>query len=126
MPWRETLFWRSWLLPGFLRLTAKAQRRQREIAKQAKRQCHSCLAPSEASPCCFGCKSAPSIKVLTNSVLFERMNEDMDKDLNMGSILSDETIEQAGARLFDAILEVASGVIAITSHCDLQHGSAAI
>ena len=54
------------------------------------------------------------------------MNEDMDKDLNMGSILSDETIEQAGARLFDAILEVASGVIAIPSHCDLQHGSAAI
>ena len=43
-PWRETLFWRSLVAPGFLRLTAKAQRTQREIAKQAKRQCHSCLA----------------------------------------------------------------------------------
>lgn len=56
---------------------------------------------------CFGCKPAPSIKVATNSTLFERMHEDM--DLNMGTILSDETIEQAGARMFDAILEVASG-----------------
>jgi len=52
------------------------------------------------------------------------MNEDM--DLNMGSILSDETIEQAGARMFDAISEVVRGVLAIRSHCDLQHWSAAI
>jgi len=36
-PWRETLFWRSWQLPGFLSLTAKAQRTQREIAMQATR-----------------------------------------------------------------------------------------
>ncbi|MFM8400893.1 MAG: altronate dehydratase, partial [Pirellula sp.] len=39
--------------------------------------------------------------------LFERMNEDM--DLDMGTILAGETIEQAGHRLFDEILDTASG-----------------
>jgi altronate dehydratase len=56
---------------------------------------------------CFGCKPAPSIKVATNTSLFERMPEDM--DLNMGTILDQESIEQAGDRMFDAILETASG-----------------
>ena len=56
---------------------------------------------------CFGCKPVPSIKVATNSSLFERMNDDM--DLNMGTILENESIEQAGARMLDAILETASG-----------------
>jgi altronate dehydratase len=56
---------------------------------------------------CFGCKPAPSIKVATNTSLFERMPDDM--DLNMGTILDEETIEQAGERMFDAILETASG-----------------
>jgi altronate dehydratase len=35
------------------------------------------------------------------------MPEDM--DLNMGTILENESIEQAGQRMFDEILEVASG-----------------
>jgi altronate dehydratase len=35
------------------------------------------------------------------------MNDDM--DLNMGTILENESIEQAGARMLDAILETASG-----------------
>jgi altronate dehydratase len=35
------------------------------------------------------------------------MTEDM--DLNMGTVLGEETIEQAGDRMFDAILETASG-----------------
>jgi altronate dehydratase len=56
---------------------------------------------------CFGCKPAPSIKVATNTSLFERMPEDM--DLNMGTILDQESIEQAGDRMFEAILETASG-----------------
>ncbi len=56
---------------------------------------------------CFGCKPVPSIKVATNTSLFERMNDDM--DLNMGTILEEETIEQAGARMLDAILATASG-----------------
>ena len=56
---------------------------------------------------CFGCKPAPSIKVATNTPLFERMSDDM--DLNMGTILTGESIAEAGARMFDAILETASG-----------------
>lgn len=56
---------------------------------------------------CFGCKPAPSIKVATNTTLFEKMSEDM--DLNMGTILDEESIEQAGDRMFQAILDTASG-----------------
>ena len=56
---------------------------------------------------CFGCKPVPSIKVATNTSLFQRMPDDMDMD--MGTVLTDETIEQAGNRLFDAILATASG-----------------
>ena len=56
---------------------------------------------------CFGCKPVPSIKVATNTALFHRMPDDM--DLDMGTVLADESIEQAGDRLFDAILATASG-----------------
>ena len=56
---------------------------------------------------CFGCKPVPSIKVATNTSLFHRMPDDMDMD--MGTVLTSETIEQAGGRLFDAILATASG-----------------
>lgn len=56
---------------------------------------------------CFGCKPVPSIKVATNSALYQRMPDDM--DLDMGTVLTEESIEQAGDRLFDAILATASG-----------------
>jgi len=56
---------------------------------------------------CFGCKPVPSLKVATNTALFERMNEDM--DLDMGTILKGESIQEAGLRMFDEILETASG-----------------
>ncbi len=56
---------------------------------------------------CFGCKPVPSIKVATNSALFQRMPEDM--DLNMGTILEGESMIDAGTRLFNEILETASG-----------------
>ncbi len=56
---------------------------------------------------CFGCKPVPSIKVATNTELFHRMPDDM--DLDMGTVLANESIEQAGDRLFDAILATASG-----------------
>jgi len=56
----------------------------------------------------FGCKPAPSIKLATNSSLYQRMAEDM--DVNCGTILDgSETVEQCGARIFDLILRVASG-----------------
>lgn len=56
---------------------------------------------------CFGCKPVPSMKVSTNSELYQRMESDI--DLDTGTILRGESIEQAGARIFDAILDMASG-----------------
>lgn len=56
---------------------------------------------------CYGCKPVPSIKVATNSALYARMQDDM--DLNMGTIVDHESMEEAGQRMFDAILETASG-----------------
>ncbi len=56
----------------------------------------------------FGCKPAPSIKLATNSPMFQRMEEDM--DVNCGTILDgDETVQQAGQRIFELMLRVASG-----------------
>src|SRR3954451_20779268 len=56
----------------------------------------------------FGCKPAPSIKIATNTPLFRRMEEDM--DINCGTILDGhETVQEAGQRIFECILQVASG-----------------
>ncbi len=56
----------------------------------------------------FGCKPAPSIKLATNTPMFERMEEDM--DINCGTIADgDETVQQCGARIFDLIIRTASG-----------------
>lgn len=56
---------------------------------------------------CFGCKPTPSLKIATNTDLFERMPEDM--DLNAGTVVEGESMESAGRRIFDALLETASG-----------------
>ncbi len=56
---------------------------------------------------CFGCKPVPVIKIASNTDLFKRMPEDM--DLNAGTILTRETVEQAGDRFFEFALQVASG-----------------
>ena len=56
----------------------------------------------------FGCKPAPSIKIATNTPLFRRLEEDM--DINCGTILDGtESVAEAGARIFDHVLAVASG-----------------
>ena len=56
---------------------------------------------------CFGSKPAPTIKIATNTPLFQRMGEDMDFDA--GLILSGLPVADAGRQLFEFILEVASG-----------------
>lgn len=56
---------------------------------------------------CFGCKPSPSIKVATNTPMYERMSADM--DINAGTILDGETVETVGEQIFERILEVASG-----------------
>ncbi len=56
----------------------------------------------------FGCKPAPSIKLATNSAMYERMSEDM--DINCGGIVTgEESVAECGQRIFDLILRVASG-----------------
>jgi altronate hydrolase len=56
----------------------------------------------------FGCKPTPSIKLATNTPLYERMPDDM--DINCGGIADGvETVEECGQRIFDMILAVASG-----------------
>ena len=56
----------------------------------------------------FGMKPAPSIKLATNSPMYERMSEDM--DVNCGTILTgEESVADCGARIFQLILRVASG-----------------
>jgi altronate hydrolase len=57
----------------------------------------------------FGCKPAPSIKLATNTAMYERMVDDM--DINCGTILDGaETVQECGIRIFDSILATASGV----------------
>ncbi|MBE7201813.1 MAG: UxaA family hydrolase, partial [Parafilimonas terrae] len=56
----------------------------------------------------FGCKPAPSIKIATNSPMYRRLEEDM--DVNCGTIVDgEESVQQAGERIFDLILRVAGG-----------------
>jgi altronate hydrolase len=56
----------------------------------------------------FGCVPAPSIKLATNTALFDHMRDDM--DLNCGGIADgDETIAACGQRIFEAMVRVASG-----------------
>jgi altronate hydrolase len=56
----------------------------------------------------FGCKPTPSLKIASNTTLYNRMSDDM--DINCGTIIEgEETVEQAGERIFDAILAMASG-----------------
>lgn len=56
----------------------------------------------------YGCKPAPSIKLATNTRLYERMTDDM--DINCGTIVDGaETVQQCGERIFGLILKTTSG-----------------
>jgi altronate hydrolase len=56
----------------------------------------------------YGCKPAPSLKLATNTALWEHQEEDM--DINCGTIIDGkESVEAVGRRFFDLILETASG-----------------
>ncbi|MFO0815019.1 MAG: altronate dehydratase family protein [Gemmatales bacterium] len=55
----------------------------------------------------FGCKPAPSIKVATNTPLYDHMRDDM--DIDAGVILHGTTVEEVGRQIFEEILAVASG-----------------
>ncbi|GLZ02405.1 altronate dehydratase family protein [Actinoplanes sp. NBRC 103695] len=56
----------------------------------------------------YGCRPAPSLKVCSNNSTFTAMSGDM--DFNAGTILTgQESVVEAGRRLFNHILEIASG-----------------
>jgi len=56
----------------------------------------------------FGSKPSPTIKIATNTNMYDRMKEDM--DLDAGTILSaDETVESIGLQIYQMFLDVASG-----------------
>ena len=55
----------------------------------------------------FGCKPVPSIKIASNTPLYERMPDDM--DLDAGVILTGTPVAEVGRILFELMLEVASG-----------------
>ncbi len=55
----------------------------------------------------YGNKPTPSIKIATNSEVFQNMVEDM--DINAGDVLEGVSIEDKGREIFERILAVASG-----------------
>ena len=55
----------------------------------------------------FGCKPTPSIKLASNSFIFEQMNDDM--DINCGDVLEGVSLAEKGQEIFNEILRVASG-----------------
>jgi len=56
----------------------------------------------------YGCKPAPSLKIATNTPMYERMEDDM--DVNCGRILDGSMgVEEAGEQIFRLMLDTASG-----------------
>ena len=56
----------------------------------------------------YGCAPSPSVKLATNTALMERQSDDM--DINCGEVLDGTaTIEEMGARMFQLMLDTASG-----------------
>jgi altronate hydrolase len=56
----------------------------------------------------FGCVPAPSLKLATNTPMYQRMTDDM--DVNCGGIADGtDTVETCGSRIFELILQTASG-----------------
>jgi len=56
---------------------------------------------------CFGCKPVPTIKISTNTPMYERMVDDM--DINAGRILDGATIAEIGSEIFEEVIAVAGG-----------------
>ncbi|MEK9918337.1 MAG: UxaA family hydrolase, partial [Pelagibacteraceae bacterium] len=58
---------------------------------------------------CFGCKPVPSLKLATNTSMYNKMEEDM--DINCGTVIDGkETVEEVGQRVFDLVVKTASGI----------------
>lgn len=55
----------------------------------------------------YGCKPVPSIKLATNTPVYEKMTDDM--DINCGDVLDGVGIAEKGREIFETVLRVASG-----------------
>jgi altronate hydrolase len=67
----------------------------------------------------FGFKPTPSVKLATNTMMYEQMPEDM--DIDCGTVLSGSSIEEKGREIFDYWIQVASGTK--TSSENLDYGN---
>lgn len=56
---------------------------------------------------CFGCKPVPTIKIASNTPMYDRMIDDM--DIDAGRILDGTSVEAVGTEIFEKIVAVASG-----------------
>jgi galactarate dehydratase len=64
-----------------------------------------------------GFKPAPSLKLATNTQMYEWMQEDM--DLDCGTIVAGhETVEQVGERIFRIVIATASGEKTLSENCN--------
>jgi altronate hydrolase len=56
----------------------------------------------------YGCAPSPSLKLATNTALWQRQEDDM--DINCGGVVDgSETVQQAGERIFQMMIAAASG-----------------
>ena len=56
---------------------------------------------------CYGCKPVPTIKIASNTPMYEHMIDDM--DLNAGVILEGTSVGAVGREIFELVLDVAGG-----------------
>lgn len=56
---------------------------------------------------CFGCKPTPSIKIASNSQMYNKLSEDM--DINAGVVVEGTSVDDLGEEIFNKILAIASG-----------------
>ncbi|MDR3592005.1 MAG: UxaA family hydrolase [Negativicutes bacterium] len=69
--------------------------------------CHLVVFTTGRGTCC-GSPIAPTIKVATNTPLFEKMADNI--DINAGTVITgDEIVQEVGRRIFTEMLSVASG-----------------
>ncbi len=66
----------------------------------------------------FGCRPTPSIKLATNTEMFEQMSEDM--DINCGRIVDGTAgLIEVGDEIFERIIAVASGEQTVSEELDI-------
>lgn len=56
---------------------------------------------------CLGLKPTPTLKIATNSIMYNRMEDDM--DVNAGRILEGASIKEVGEEIFENLISIASG-----------------